>query len=84
MQFELIDRFYLLIDSRDAHAELMAECRLCGALATRVLDPVSAEAVVVCSHCGFSMPLAREALETLREKATRAIAGIDDLLARDD
>ncbi|MDE2210097.1 MAG: hypothetical protein KGJ99_10255 [Betaproteobacteria bacterium] len=71
--------FSLLIDTRAAVAELMAECPKCGAITTQVLELAWRARVVVCSECLAAMPVDESVLQTLRRQATEATATIDRL-----
>lgn len=71
--------FSLLIDTRAAVADLMAECPKCGAITTQVLELAWRAPVVVCSECLAAMPVDESVLQTLRRQATEATATIDHL-----
>lgn len=72
-------RFYLLMDSGQAAADLMAECSLCGAITTQPLELAWFEGVVECSNCEIVMPLHQSVLSTLRKQAVAAQTAIGRL-----
>lgn len=72
--------FSLLMDTRRAVAELMAECPKCGAITTQVLELASRARMITCGKCLHSMSVDTDVLNALRKQATDAQAEIDRLL----
>ena len=58
--------FWLLLDTRRAVAELMAECPRCGALSPQILELAWRAKAIVCRECLTSMVLDAETLQALR------------------
>ena len=71
--------FFLLMDSRAAVAELMAECPKGGAITTQVLELAWRARMVTCPECLTSMPVSADVLRVLRGQAVDAQAAIDRL-----
>lgn len=72
-------RFYLMMDSGQCAAELMAECSLCGAMTRQRLALAWLERSVACSNCEIAMPFDAAVLDKLRQQAGDAQATIDEL-----
>ena len=72
-------RFYMLFESRQAAAELMAECSLCGAITRQPLALAWVKTCVACSNCEMVMPLDAAVIDKLRQQAIAAQAVIDAL-----
>ena len=71
--------FSLLLDTRAAVAELMAECPKCGAMTPQVLELAWRARVIVCSECLAAMSADDAALQGLRRQAAEAMQVIDRL-----
>ena len=71
--------FFLLMDTRAAVAELMAECPKFGAITTQVLELAWRARMVTCPECLTSMPVDAGTLSTLRRQAADALAAISQL-----
>ncbi len=72
--------FSLLIDTRAAVAELMAECPKCGAMTTQVLELAWRARVIVYSECpAAAMPVDEAVMQTLRRQAVDAATTISSL-----
>ncbi len=71
--------FTLLLDTRQAVAELMGECPKCGAMTTQVLKLAWQARVIVCSECLTAMPVDEGVLQKLRRQAVDATETIDSL-----
>jgi hypothetical protein len=71
--------FSLLMDTRAAVAELMAECPKCGAITTQVLELAWRAKVVTCQECLTSMAVNDDVLRVLKRQALDAQAAIDRL-----
>lgn len=71
--------FSRLLDTRQAAAELMAECPKCGAMTTQVLKLAWQARGIACSECLAAMPVDESIRQTLRRQATEARAAVDRL-----
>ena len=71
--------FWLLLDTRRAVAELMAECPKCGAITTQVLELAWRARLIICSECLTAMPVDEAVLQKLRGQAVDATTAIDRL-----
>ncbi len=71
--------FSLLMDTRQAVAELMAECRRCGAMTTQLLELAWRARVIVCGECLAAIPVDESVLQALRCQAVDAATAIDRL-----
>jgi transcription elongation factor Elf1 len=72
--------FCLLLDPRRAVAELMAECRRCGAMTTYGLELAWRLPTVTCGECGTSMRLTIDDLQGLKKQLIEARVMIDRLI----
>lgn len=72
-----IPAFSLLLDTRHAVAELMAECPRCGALSSEVLELAWRAKAIVCRESLTAMPFDGEVLQMLRGQAVEATTAID-------
>jgi transcription elongation factor Elf1 len=68
-----------LMHAKQARADFMAECMLCGAFTVQPLEATWTRRSVACSNCGVHMPLDASVLDTLRAQAVAAQAAIDGL-----
>lgn len=73
-------QFSLLLDTRRGHAELMAECAICGAITTQTIEIAWALGFVMCSECGIQSPLTSRTLKVFREQAATVQSEIDQLM----
>jgi hypothetical protein len=71
--------FSLIMDTRRAVAEVLAECPWCAALSSQVLELAWRAKAIVCRECLASMPLDAETLHLLRRQAVDATTAIDRL-----
>jgi hypothetical protein len=71
--------FFLLLDTRKTVAELMAECRKCGAMTTYGLELAWRLHSVTCPECATSMRLTADDLKALRDQLIQARVRIDCL-----
>ena len=71
--------FSLIMDTRRAVAEVLAECPRCGALSSQVLEPAWRAKAIICRECLATMPLDGEILRALRGQAVDATTVIDRL-----
>lgn len=72
--------FLLLVDPRRAVAELMAECRKCGAMTTYGLELAWRLPTVTCGECATSMRLTVDDLQGLQKQLVEARVRIDRLI----
>lgn len=72
--------FSLLVNARRGVAELMAECRKCGAITRYGLELAWRLQAVTCPECATSMRLAEGELTALREGLIEARIRIDRLI----
>jgi RNase P subunit RPR2 len=72
--------FSLLVNAHRGVAELMAECRKCGATARYGLELAWRLQTVTCPECATSMRLAQSELTALREGLIEARVRIDRLI----
>jgi hypothetical protein len=71
--------FSLVMDTRRAVAEVLAECPRCGALSSQVLELAWRAKAIICRECLATMPLDGEILQALRGQAVDATTAIDRL-----
>jgi RNase P subunit RPR2 len=77
---ELQGGFSLLVNAHRGVAELMAQCRKCGAITRYGLELAWRLQIVSCPECGTSMRLGRGELTALREGLIEARVRIDRLI----
>jgi hypothetical protein len=73
--------FFIQFATRQAAAELMAECSMCGAMTSVPLAYAWHARSVVCGGCGTKMALGPGVLVQLKVQATDAAAEIEPLMA---
>ena len=76
--------FSLLVNAHRGVAELMAECRKCGAIAMYGLELAWRLQTLSCPECATSMRLTESDLSALREGVINARVRIDRLMADPD
>lgn len=72
--------FFLLVHTRQTVAELMADCRKCGAMTTYGLELAWRLRTVTCPECATSMQLTTNDLKSLRDQLIEARVRIDRLI----
>jgi len=72
--------FSLLVSARRGVAELLAECRKCGAITTHGLELAWRLQTVTCPECATSMHLTEGELTTLRRGLIEARVRVDRLI----
>ena len=75
----LVAPFSLIMDTRRAVAEVLAECPRCAALSSQVLELAWRARAIVCRECLTAIPLDSDALQLLRRQAAEATTVIDRL-----
>ena len=76
--------FSLLVNAHRGVAELMAECRKCGAITMYGLELAWRLQTLSCPECATSMRLTESDLSALREGVINARVRIDRLMADPD
>jgi RNase P subunit RPR2 len=74
----------VLVNAHRGVAELMAECRKCGAIQRYGLELAWRLQTLVCPECATSMRLTESVLRALREGLIEARVRIDRLIADSD
>lgn len=70
----------LLLDSRAAVAELMAECPQCGAITAQIIELAWRARGITCPDCFVEMPVTDRVLDLLRNQAIEALATMNRLI----
>jgi hypothetical protein len=72
--------FFLTVHPHQVVAELMAECRKCGAITSYGLELAWRLGAVSCSECQLSMRLSADDIAALRESLIEARVRLDSLV----
>jgi hypothetical protein len=71
--------FSLLMDTRQAVAALIGECRRRGAMTTQLLELAWRARVIVCGECLAAIPVGESALQAMQRQAIDVATAIDRL-----